>query len=67
MMIVLKGNGQMPSQTTGQLNSNNKNRTDSSPQSTFTVSNNYRKVKLLGSESSAEKEDYMLQQQYALR
>jgi hypothetical protein len=57
MMVVLKGGA--TSQSTNQPLT--KTRMDNSPQSTATVSNNYRKVKLLGSESSAEKEDYMMQ------
>lgn len=55
MMVVLKGG------TTSTNQPLTKARMDNSPQSTATVSNNYRKIKLLGSESSAEKEDYMLQ------
>jgi hypothetical protein len=57
MMVVLKGGA--TSQSTNQPLT--KARMDNSPQSTATVSNNYRKVKLLGSESSAEKEDFMMQ------
>jgi hypothetical protein len=58
MMVVLKG-GATSHSSNQPLTT--KTRMDNSPQSTATVSNNYRKVKLLGSESSAEKEDYMMQ------
>jgi uncharacterized protein (DUF1786 family) len=58
MMVVLKGGGATSHSTNQPLT---KTRMDNSPQSTATVSNNNRKVKLLGTESSAEKEDYMMQ------